>query len=309
MAEKNLNSRIVHKHDIEVNWSKATNFIPKIGEIIVYDPDENHAAARAKIGDGVKTVIELAFIDDAAKTALFKEIDMVDEKVEALSELIGDTSVQDQIDARINLLEDYIYPNYLINATTLKAHYDVHQVDREFGLFKEYRFEVEKLVNVDDPSIALIEIENQGVLLGYFNSYSSTSADGLTTEQTFIFTSNNPEYNLKDKIYAGFDFKYYDANCNIINITSYTIPCYIRFCEVTDSETILTLDEKLIPDTVARKEDFHKVAKTGSWNDLEDKPDQDDALNIAAETGLIEPVVADDGSIYTDENGYILTLN
>lgn len=101
MAEKNLNSRIVHKHDIEVNWSKATNFIPKIGEIIVYDPDENHAAARVKIGDGVKTVVELAFIDDAAKAALFKEIDMVDEKVDALSELVGNTSVQEQIDAEI----------------------------------------------------------------------------------------------------------------------------------------------------------------------------------------------------------------
>lgn len=101
LSEKRLNSRIVQKHDIEVNWLKAVNFIPKIGEIIVYDPDENHAAARVKIGDGVKTVVELAFINDAAKAALFKEIDMVDEKVEALSELVGNTSVQEQIDAEI----------------------------------------------------------------------------------------------------------------------------------------------------------------------------------------------------------------
>lgn len=247
MAEKTLNSRIILKHDIEVNWSNSTNFIPKIGEIIVYDPDENHAAARVKIGDGVKTVIELAFIDDAAKEALFREIDMVDDKVEALSVLIGDTSVQEQINARINLLEDYIYPNYLIDATTLKAHYDVHQVDREFGLFKEYRFEAEKLVNIYNPSIKKIEIQNQGVLLGNFVSTSVTSEDGLTTEQFFTFTSNNSEYDLKDKIYSGFDFKYYDVDNNIIDISSYTIPCYIRFCEATDSETILTLDEKLIP--------------------------------------------------------------
>lgn len=63
MAEKTLNTRIQHKHDTEANWLKAVNFIPKIGEIIVYDSDENHATARVKIGDGVKTVIELAFID------------------------------------------------------------------------------------------------------------------------------------------------------------------------------------------------------------------------------------------------------
>lgn len=82
MVEKTLNSRIILKHDIEVNWSNSINFIPKIGEIIVYDPDENHAAARVKIGDGVKTIVELAFIDDAVKEVLFKEVDMVDEKIE-----------------------------------------------------------------------------------------------------------------------------------------------------------------------------------------------------------------------------------
>ena len=98
MSEKMLNTRIQQKHDIEVNWSKAVNFIPKIGEVIIYDPDETYAAARVKIGDGVKTVVELAFIDDAAKAALFKEIDMVDEKVEALGQLVGDASIPEQIE-------------------------------------------------------------------------------------------------------------------------------------------------------------------------------------------------------------------
>ena len=58
MSEKMLNTRVQQKHDIEVNWLKAVNFIPKIGEVIVYDPDENHAAARVKVGDG-KTVVSL----------------------------------------------------------------------------------------------------------------------------------------------------------------------------------------------------------------------------------------------------------
>ena len=39
MAEKNIKTRIIHKHDTEENWNKATNFIPKQGEIIVYDID------------------------------------------------------------------------------------------------------------------------------------------------------------------------------------------------------------------------------------------------------------------------------
>ena len=61
MAEKTLNTRIQQKHDIELNWNKAINFIPKIGEIIVYDIDENCTYERFKIGDGVKTVVELPF--------------------------------------------------------------------------------------------------------------------------------------------------------------------------------------------------------------------------------------------------------
>lgn len=62
MAEKNIKSRIVHKHDTELNWNKATNFIPKQGEIIVYDIDSNHSYERIKIGDGVTNVNNLPFV-------------------------------------------------------------------------------------------------------------------------------------------------------------------------------------------------------------------------------------------------------
>lgn len=63
MAEKNIKSRIVHKHGIESNWSKATNFIPKQGEIIIYDIDSNHSYERIKIGDGTTKVNNLPFAD------------------------------------------------------------------------------------------------------------------------------------------------------------------------------------------------------------------------------------------------------
>lgn len=63
--EKNMNARIQHKHDIEANWNKALNFIPKIGEIIIYDIDENHNYERIKIGDGIQTVNNLDFLLDS----------------------------------------------------------------------------------------------------------------------------------------------------------------------------------------------------------------------------------------------------
>lgn len=63
MSEKTLNNiRIVHKHDTEENWLKATNFIPKQGELIIYDIDKNYNYERMKIGDGINLVNDLPFI-------------------------------------------------------------------------------------------------------------------------------------------------------------------------------------------------------------------------------------------------------
>ena len=80
---KTINTRIKHKHDLEVNWLKARNFIPLEGELIIYDaeveldgsvkqlPDGTTALpegrstpftyARIKVGDGVHYVSDLEF--------------------------------------------------------------------------------------------------------------------------------------------------------------------------------------------------------------------------------------------------------
>ena len=61
MTEKNIKSRITHKHDIEANWLLAVNFTPKQGEIIIYDIDDNYSYERFKIGDGISNVNILPF--------------------------------------------------------------------------------------------------------------------------------------------------------------------------------------------------------------------------------------------------------
>lgn len=62
--EKNVKTRIQHKHDTEANWSKATGFIPKIGELIVYDADGTYSYPRFKVGDGTTSVVNLAFANE-----------------------------------------------------------------------------------------------------------------------------------------------------------------------------------------------------------------------------------------------------
>ena len=64
MAEKKINNvRVINKHDTEANWLKATNFIPKQGELIVYDKDSTYNYERFKIGDGSTVVSSLPFAD------------------------------------------------------------------------------------------------------------------------------------------------------------------------------------------------------------------------------------------------------
>lgn len=63
MAEKRLNTRIIHKHETEANWLLATNFIPMQGEIIIYDIDSTHTYERVKVGDGKTLVSALPFVD------------------------------------------------------------------------------------------------------------------------------------------------------------------------------------------------------------------------------------------------------
>ena len=92
--EKRIRSRSIQKHDLEVNWIKATGFIPYKGELIIYDRevDEDgntlkdtegklllpegrttpYTYERIKIGDGINVVTSsnLPFIDAAVKAEI-----------------------------------------------------------------------------------------------------------------------------------------------------------------------------------------------------------------------------------------------
>lgn len=59
MADKNLKARIVNKNGTSAEWEKATSFVPKKGELILYT-DLN----KIKIGDGITKVNDLPFVTD-----------------------------------------------------------------------------------------------------------------------------------------------------------------------------------------------------------------------------------------------------
>ena len=62
MATKQINGRVILKHDTEENWLKAENFTPQSGEVVIYDTDENYDYSRIKIGNGYDNINGLPFL-------------------------------------------------------------------------------------------------------------------------------------------------------------------------------------------------------------------------------------------------------
>ena len=71
-----IKARFAQKHDVEANWNKATNFIPKAGEIIIYDADVNYSYPRIKVGDGTTKVSDLPFANSPESEWLIMNVRM-----------------------------------------------------------------------------------------------------------------------------------------------------------------------------------------------------------------------------------------
>lgn len=72
-----MKTRIQHKRDTASNWSTvASTFVPKDGEIILYDTKAGDL--RMKIGDGEKPLSELPFIDEIWKNLILAGVEDVD---------------------------------------------------------------------------------------------------------------------------------------------------------------------------------------------------------------------------------------
>ena len=74
IANNTIKTRIQLKSDIEANWNKTINFIPYLGELIIYSAEQQtdplpdgrsvrYTFSRLKIGDGKTDVISLPFVD------------------------------------------------------------------------------------------------------------------------------------------------------------------------------------------------------------------------------------------------------
>ena len=134
MAEKKINARIAHKHDIEANWLQATDFVPLAGELIMYDADPDNPQPRVKIGNGVDNINNLEFIYDKDIFALKAEIPTLDnvlskteqelttEEIEQVHKnlKLGNLATEEQVEALFQRLNsDTVLRFYCIEDVTI----------------------------------------------------------------------------------------------------------------------------------------------------------------------------------------------
>ena len=116
-GKKRITTRIIHKHDTEENWLKSS-FIPKQGEIIVYDVDTTYTYERMKIGDGITNVNDLPF---------FKQLPKSSEIILPVSNWTGDASPYSQVvtitgatsNMRIDLMPTAVQFQQLVSDSTM----------------------------------------------------------------------------------------------------------------------------------------------------------------------------------------------
>lgn len=74
---KQINARVLQKHDTAENFEKATGFTPMLGELIIYDPDDSHSYERFKVGNNEDIVHELPFWDEVVELITESDIDTI----------------------------------------------------------------------------------------------------------------------------------------------------------------------------------------------------------------------------------------
>lgn len=118
-TEKKFLVTHIQKHGVEEAWN-GSSYVPRKGELIIYDPDANNNQARLKLGDGDKVAKDLPFIDaklskyiEEQLTSINGNIDTIEDDISNLKTTIGDETsglVKDLEDLETALAEIELTP-------------------------------------------------------------------------------------------------------------------------------------------------------------------------------------------------------
>ena len=272
-TEKKITSRIQQKHDVAANWAKATNFIPKKGEIIIYDAEYNASGeetqpVRFKIGDGSKTVNNLPFaVIDYGSDIETLEQEVADNFNEISKIKDGPTQVASaKISESAFLLLNSLK---IIGRSIVGAGDNVDEYNGRLPIV--IRFDEDSFIkSVNSVGSSVIKLCNTGVTAGTYNNVTVDSKGRVTTGESkdYALKIDIPDVSGKqDKLTAG-------SNITISgNTISATVPTdVVKYT----AQTLTTAQKSQARSNIgAGTSNF-----SGNYNDLLDKPSFDKLTRI-----------------------------
>ena len=121
-----VNARIQLKHDTTANWNKTTGFVPKAGEVIIYDDYEVKSYTVTEYGQTVEKTALIPNIKIGTGNAYVQDLPFVDEKTrEMLLEHIRNQDIHVTLqekqfwDNKVNIDDAYAQINKRLEGETL----------------------------------------------------------------------------------------------------------------------------------------------------------------------------------------------
>lgn len=195
--------RIIQKHETEANWNKATKFIPKLGEVIIYDPDANHTTSRIKIGDGTTVVANLPFMqqgfidselsntsENAVQNKVIKsELDKKQGKITSETSLtIGDLDIQTILTLKNPEESSNVEAILMSCSSQYRNDIEYSSIDFYGRTTEDYDTHSVILSNIESP-----EENNQAANKFYVDT--EVAKNKITVDTALSSTSTNPVQN------------------------------------------------------------------------------------------------------------------
>ena len=278
-TNKQINSRLQLKHDIEANWITAgeNGFIPLAGEAIIYDKDDTHESSRIKIGDGTTNINELTFVTEINWNASEGEPGHVLNRThyEEIKHVViaEEQSYGNRRQLKSNILGYQNYNGTFCGDKIISGDTYIVTVD---GVSYEGVAQQQDDKNSGHPYIfgVLAEFGEEPITL-------TVSKDG-----------NNNKY---------VTIRYPDSGTHTVSLTHV-------------QHNIIKLDEKFLPDSLTTVVQFTPQTLTEEQKEQaranigSEILSDDEMLMWLNSADVVKPIVSTSGEIYTDTNGEIYIL-
>lgn len=190
---KQFNTRIQHKIDTYENWSKAENFIPLLGELVIYTTNEKgEAETKIKIGDGTTNVndLEFAVAGSATGEAGFAQSDWAQTNTQAADYIKNKPGDEYNTKKTIFLTDSIIIPEASTN--TIPGFYA-----------SQIFYETDKKLQNGDMITFTTLLDNISLSSQLIVDETLDEAFGMASYQTGYFATFNTLENILEAVQAG----------------------------------------------------------------------------------------------------------